>query len=83
MDTNVKIIIKIAKYITAKDPRSLYLFSGLLFEAEDRVNKLNDMDAISAITWLCHNSAYINKLGCCNREKNALERIMMEEFSQL
>jgi hypothetical protein len=83
MDSNVKIIIKIAKCITEKKPSSIYLYSGLLFEAEDKANKLNDMGTVAAITWLCHESSYVKKLGFCYPVKEALESKMMVELSQL
>ncbi|MGX9419301.1 hypothetical protein ACWU4D_18395 [Vibrio sp. WJH972] len=83
MDTNVNIIIEIAKRITTKDPKSIYLYSGLLFEAEGKANKLNDMGTISAITWLCHESSYMNKLGYCYREKEVIESLVMVELSKL
>jgi hypothetical protein len=83
MDSNVQIIIKIAKFITEEDHRSVYLYSGLLFEAEDQTNKLNGMGIVAAISWLCHESSYIEKLGCCYRVKEALESKMIVELSKL
>jgi len=83
MDSNVQIIIKIAKRITAQKPKSIYLYSGLLLEAEDKANKLNDMGTVAAITWLCHEGSYINKLDCCNRVKEDLESAMIVKLSQL
>ncbi|MCE0495787.1 hypothetical protein [Vibrio salinus] len=83
MDTNIELVIEIAKRITTKIPDLIYLFSGIVFEAESEANKLNNKGTIESIKWLCHESSYINELDCDYKSRELLEKMMMSELSKL
>lgn len=83
MNTNLDLVIEIAKRITAKIPDLIHLFSGIVFEAEKKANELNNKGTIEAIKWLCHKSSYMDELDCDDNSREILEKMMMSELSKL